>query len=247
LAKKTPTKTVEEIEKQLWKTADKLRKNIDAAEYKHIVLGLIFLKYISDAFVELYDKLQKAEGDYAGADPEDKDEYKAENVFFVPPGALVVSAHPGQAAHHRQDGGCRHGRHREGEPLTERRAAQGLTRAATWTPPAWAASSTWSATSPSAMPRAAAPMCWAMCSNTSSANSRWPKAKRAASSTPRAAWWNCWWRCWNPTRAASSTPAAAPAACSCNPKNSSPGTRARSTTSPSTGRRATRPPGGWPR
>ena len=74
----------EPIEKQMWKAADKLRKNIDAAEYKHIVLGLIFLKYISDAFGELYEKLQKGEGDFAGADPEDKDEYKAENVFFVP-------------------------------------------------------------------------------------------------------------------------------------------------------------------
>ena len=74
----------EPLEKQLWKSADKLRKNIDAAEYKHVVLGLIFLKYISDAFEELYDKLKAGEGEYAGADPEDKDEYKAENVFFVP-------------------------------------------------------------------------------------------------------------------------------------------------------------------
>jgi type I restriction enzyme M protein len=74
----------EPIEKQLWKTADKLRKNIDAAEYKHIVLGLIFLKYISDAFENLHSKLKSGKGDYAGADPEDKDEYKAENVFFVP-------------------------------------------------------------------------------------------------------------------------------------------------------------------
>src|SRR5271157_5880944 len=72
------------IEKQLWKAADKLRKNIDAAEYKHIVLGLIFLKYISDAFEELHSKLKSGKGEYAGADPEDKDEYKAENVFFVP-------------------------------------------------------------------------------------------------------------------------------------------------------------------
>lgn len=76
-------KTTEEpLEKQLWKAADKLRKNIDAAEYKHIVLGLIFLKYISDAFEELYARLQAEEDQ--GADPEDKDEYKAENVFFVP-------------------------------------------------------------------------------------------------------------------------------------------------------------------
>jgi type I restriction enzyme M protein len=74
----------EPLEKQLWKAADKLRKNIDAAEYKHVVLGLIFLKYISDAFEEMFAKLEKGDGDYAGADPEDKDEYKAENIFFVP-------------------------------------------------------------------------------------------------------------------------------------------------------------------
>ncbi len=65
---------------QLFKAADKLRKNIDAAEYKHVVLGLIFLKYISDSFSELYEKLK--EDEYS--DPEDRDEYKAENVFFVP-------------------------------------------------------------------------------------------------------------------------------------------------------------------
>jgi type I restriction enzyme M protein len=51
MAKKT-NNTLEPIEKQLWKAADKLRKNIDAAEYKHVVLGLIFLKYISDSFSE---------------------------------------------------------------------------------------------------------------------------------------------------------------------------------------------------
>jgi len=77
----------EPIEKQLWKAADKLRKNIDAAEYKHIVLGLIFLKYISVAFEELYSKLKEGKGDYANSDPEDKDEYKAQNVFFVPESA----------------------------------------------------------------------------------------------------------------------------------------------------------------
>lgn len=72
----------EPLEKQLWKTADKLRKNIDAAEYKHVVLGLIFLKYISVSFEELYQKLMGEVGE--GADPEDREEYKAENVFFVP-------------------------------------------------------------------------------------------------------------------------------------------------------------------
>jgi len=78
-------KQEESLEKQLWKAADKLRKNIDAAEYKHVVMGLVFLKYISDSFEELYNSL-KAEEDM-GADPEDRDEYKAENVFFVPPTA----------------------------------------------------------------------------------------------------------------------------------------------------------------
>ena len=87
MAKKNDNWQEEPLEKQLWKAADKLRKNIDAAEYKHVVLGLIFLKYISDAFESLYEKLKKGEGEYAGADPEDRDEYRAENVFFVPPEA----------------------------------------------------------------------------------------------------------------------------------------------------------------
>jgi len=77
----------EPLEKKLWKAADKLRKNIDAAEYKHVALGLIFLKYISDAFEELYNKLKDGKGEYEGADPEDKNEYVAEKVFYVPPSA----------------------------------------------------------------------------------------------------------------------------------------------------------------
>jgi len=86
MAKKAK-KTEEPLEKTLWKSADKLRKNMDAAEYKHIVLGLIFLKYISDSFEELHAKLAAGEGAYEGADPEDADEYRAENVFFVPANA----------------------------------------------------------------------------------------------------------------------------------------------------------------
>jgi len=72
------------FEAKLWLTADKLRNNMDAAEYKHVVLGLIFLKYISDSFEEMRGKLLVGKGDYAGANPEDQDEYKAENVFWVP-------------------------------------------------------------------------------------------------------------------------------------------------------------------
>lgn len=72
--------TTANFEAQLFKTADKLRKNIDAAEYKNVVLGLVFLKYVSDSFQELYDELEKDEF----SDPEDRDEYKAKNVFFMP-------------------------------------------------------------------------------------------------------------------------------------------------------------------
>jgi type I restriction enzyme M protein len=74
-----------DFERQLWAMADGLRGHMDAAEYKHVVLGLIFLKYISDAFAERYEALQ-AEADL-GADPEDRDEYLAEGVFWVPPDA----------------------------------------------------------------------------------------------------------------------------------------------------------------
>ena len=68
------------LETKLWQAADKLRNNMDAAEYKHVVLGLIFLKYISDAFLEKHDALVKE----SGADAEDRDEYRAENIFWVP-------------------------------------------------------------------------------------------------------------------------------------------------------------------
>ena len=72
-------------EAQLWQMADALRGSMDAAEYKHVVLGLIFLKYISDAFEERHAKLvaEKAKG----ADPEDPDEYRAQSIFWVPPEA----------------------------------------------------------------------------------------------------------------------------------------------------------------
>ncbi len=83
-SKKTKKIKEEPLEKKLWKAADTLRKNMDAAEYKHVVLGLIFLKYISDAFEELYHKLKEGKGEYEGADPEDKNEYIAEKIFYVP-------------------------------------------------------------------------------------------------------------------------------------------------------------------
>lgn len=77
------------FEQKLFKAADKLRKNIDAAEYKYVVLGLIFIKYISETFNELYEKLEADEY----SDPEERDEYLAENVFFVPSNARWSHLH----------------------------------------------------------------------------------------------------------------------------------------------------------
>ena len=81
-SKKTDTGANLGFEAKLWAAADALRNNMDAAEYKHVVLGLIFLKYISDAFEAKHAELaaQKAQG----ADPEDRDEYRAASIFWVP-------------------------------------------------------------------------------------------------------------------------------------------------------------------
>ncbi|MFH1247354.1 MAG: type I restriction-modification system subunit M N-terminal domain-containing protein, partial [Candidatus Micrarchaeota archaeon] len=68
------------FEEKLWQAADKMRSNMDAAEYKHVVLGLIFLKYISDAFTEVYEELKKDKD----SDPEDVDEYLQRRIFYVP-------------------------------------------------------------------------------------------------------------------------------------------------------------------
>ena len=91
---------LDDIKKTLWATADKLRANMDAAEYKHLVLGLIFVKYISDTFAarraELATRLADPKDDYFfdGATPdslaeelEDRDYYKEVNVFWVPEAA----------------------------------------------------------------------------------------------------------------------------------------------------------------
>ncbi len=83
MAKKAENTAEIGFEGKIWSAADKLRGNIDASEYKNVVLGLIFLKYISDKFDQVYEELQKDEY----ADPEDRDEYTSQNVFFVPPAA----------------------------------------------------------------------------------------------------------------------------------------------------------------
>ena len=84
-SKTTNTEANLGFEAKLWPAADALRNNMDAAEYKHVVLGLIFLKYISDAFAAKHAELESQRKQ--GADPEDPDEYRAAGIFWVPPGA----------------------------------------------------------------------------------------------------------------------------------------------------------------
>jgi len=92
-AKNVKNTSVVAFEQQIWKAADILRGNIDASEYKHVVLGLIFLKYISDKFDEHYNQLVEEGGGFE----EDIEKYIAENIFFVPPTArwniIKKSAH----------------------------------------------------------------------------------------------------------------------------------------------------------
>ena len=68
------------FEENIWKAAEKLRSNMEAAEYKYVVLGLISLRYILDAFVEVYELLRKGQD----SDPEDRDEYASRRIFWVP-------------------------------------------------------------------------------------------------------------------------------------------------------------------
>ncbi len=192
MAKVKKEEKQEPLEKQLWKAADKLRKNIDAAEYKHVVLGLIFLKYISDSFEELFAKLQAGEGEYAGADPEDKDEYKAENVFFVPPEArwsflLAKAKQPeiGKFIDAAMDAIEKENPSLKGV-LPKVYARQNLDPTNLGGLIDLVGTTHW------AMPRPVAPMFWAMCSSIFSVSSLWLKANKADSFTRRAASWNCW-------------------------------------------------------
>ena len=83
------------FEEKLWASADKLRNNMDAAEYKHVILGLIFLKYVSDTFMEKHKELMEEDEDFA----EDIDAYMAEGVFWVPENARwdYIAKHSKQA------------------------------------------------------------------------------------------------------------------------------------------------------
>jgi hypothetical protein len=110
------------FEQTLWQAADKLRNNLDAAEYKHVVLGLIFLKYISDAFEEKHAALvaQQAQG----ADPERIP--RRERLLGSEGGAMVSPSRQREAADHRQADRRRDGRDRARQPVPQGRLAQGV-------------------------------------------------------------------------------------------------------------------------
>ena len=129
------------FEDELWRAADALRSNMDAAEYKHVVLGLIFLKYISDAFEEYHARLE-AERDQ-GADPEDPDEYRAENIFWVPQEARW-SLSPGQRQAARPSASSSTTPWSPSSATTPRSRAccPRTTPTRAWTSSAWASSST---------------------------------------------------------------------------------------------------------
>jgi hypothetical protein len=179
------------FEEKLWAAADTLRGHMDASEYKHVVLGLIFLKYISDAFQEQYEAIQQQEF----ADPEDRDEYTAANVFWVPEDArwraIMEQARSPRIGNIIDDAMAAIERDNErlrgvlprnyGRPDLDKQSL-----------------ATYSAASTS----------------TSSASSPGPRASGAASSTPPAASSASSSRCSSPSTAASTTPAAAPGACS---------------------------------
>ena len=113
------------FEQTLWLAADKLRNNLDAAEYKHVVLGLIFLKYISDAFAEVYAKLAADTG-RRGRRGRPRRIPRGGRLLGAAGGPLGLLAGEGQAAQHRQAGRCGDGRHRTRQPEPQGRVAQAV-------------------------------------------------------------------------------------------------------------------------
>ena len=154
---------------ELWKMADALRGSMDAAEYKHVVLGLIFLKYISDAFEEAYAQLEKEIPD--GADPEDPDEYRAQSIFWVPPEARwpKLQSQARQPTIGRAVDDAMTAIERDNPALKD--VLPRTTHVPPWTRNDWGRWSTSLATSRSAEPMPAPPMRSEACMNTSWASS----------------------------------------------------------------------------
>lgn len=231
------------FEAELFKTADKLRGNMEPSDYKHVALGLIFLKYISDAFEARHAQLLAESAQAA----EDKDEYLADNVFWVPKDARW--SHLKANAKRPEIGTLIDDAMRAIEKDNE--SLKGVL------PKDYARPAL-----NKVMLGELIDLISGIAMNEGGDKSKdvlgrvyeyflsqfaGAEASAAASSTPRARWCRCWLRCSNPTRAASTTPAAAAAACSCRARSSCWNTAGASATSPSTARRATTPPGAWPR
>ena len=175
------------FEKQIWDAACVLRGNMDASEYKSVVLGLIFLKYISDRFESKYNELV-AEGD---GFEEDKDEYTAENIFFVPEsarwGVIAAAAHTPEIGTVIDD--AMRAIERENKRLKDILPKNFARRS--WTSGVWATwltclpTSKWSST-------ATARTFWAALMSTACPGSPSRRANWPVSSTPRPAWCALW-------------------------------------------------------
>ncbi len=191
---------IDDLKKTLWATADKLRANMDAAEYKHLVLGLIFLKYIADTFqarrAELRLRLVDPTDDYfygdaadedLDAELEDRDYYREVNVFWVPGAARWEAL---RAAAKQPDIGKR-----IDDALslieTENPKLKGITtsalRAPSYPTASWANWWTWCPPSALVHQRPKRATCWARSTNTSWACLPAPRASAAGMTTRRAA------------------------------------------------------------
>ena len=224
--------TTAELNDTLWKAADKLRGSMDASQYKDFVLGLVFLKYVSDAFDERREQI-RAE---LNADGMDEDQiaqlprrrrrvHRRRRLLGARGRPLGV---PGRAGQGRRRGDRRADRRRDGRdheganPSLDRRPAEDLQPGQRRPAPPRRAASTCSTTPGSpARARARPATCSARSTSTSWRSSPGPRASAAASSTPRPASSGCSSRCSSRTRAGSTTRAAGRAACSSRPRSSS--------------------------
>ncbi len=258
---------IEDIKKTLWATADKLRANMDAAEYKHIVLGLIFVKYISDTFqtrrAELTRKFADSQDDYylGDADPdlikaelEDRDYYKEVNVFWVPEAARWESL---RAQAKQADIGKRiddalsliETENPKLKGILDKRYARvqlpdgKLGELVDLVSKIGFGNLAKQKTGPKIMPV----ICSAKFMNTFLGSLPVPKVNAAASSIPPPASLKLWSPYSPRIMVKFMTLAAVPAVCLCNRKNSSKPTAAKSAMSLSMDRNPTPPPGGWRR
>jgi hypothetical protein len=240
----------------LWQTADKLRNNLDAAEYKHVVLGLIFLKYISDTFEERYTLLLKESAnphsefyveDETGRSElaEDRDEYLAENIFYVPQkarwpylqanakqpeiGTLIDKA---MIAIEQENPSLKGVLPKDyARPVLDKQRLGELIDLIS--------------TIGLGEEGIAQRIYWGGSTNTSSHNSLVPRAKGAVSSTPLAVLCGCSLRCSHPTKGGFTTRAAVLAVCLSRVKSLLKRTADSATISPSSGRSRTRPRDNW--